>query len=356
MEELSTHIRTLLRDHDRAFIPGFGGFVKERVPARIDRDRDLFLPPSCTLSFNQSLDKEDGLLAEQILRTEGTDFENAKRRIREAADEWKESLHRFGRIELEGIGILYRDEEDRTHFEPDPEPELEPSGYGLPSFYVRPVRKMTPIPEKDRDEQEEREKKPPFEEEEKKEERRGPMISTGMPLKRIAAVVIPLLLVIGFGAIRMKVLQEGANFSELFWIGNSEEAHYVPRNESSFPSFTVDFPEKEEKELPFRFRLEPDGRDYMVVRDNTAVAENEKASKDERASYFVVGGCFEVKANAKGRVKRLERNGFPARILDRKRNGLHVVAFDAYSEKENALEGLTKARGTMPKAWLLHWP
>lgn len=361
MEKLSAHIRSLLRDHDRAFIPGFGGFVKERVPARIDRGHDLFLPPTCTLSFNQRLGKEDGLLAERIMEAEERDFESAKQKIRETAEEWQNNLAKLGRLELEGIGILYQDEEGRTHFEPDPEPELEPSAFGLPSFFVQPVRQMHPIPGEEKEEEEkERASEPvPKEEKEGKEERdRGgnEAPSKRIPLKRIAAVLIPLVLMLTLGAIRMQTLSDGAHFSEFFGIGHSGKADYDPRKGTTFPDITLPVPEKEKKEPPFSFRLRADGPEYKVIRDNTAVASNEKDRKKERAAYYVVGGCFEVKGNAKKRVKRLKREGFPARLLKRKRKGLHVVAFDAYPEKRDALKGLSEARRAMPDAWLLHWP
>ena len=356
MEQLAPYIRALLRNHDRAFIPGFGGFVKERVPARIDRTRNLFLPPTCTLSFNQRLGKEDGLLAERVMKAEGSDFESAKEKVRETAEKWQKSLAGSGRVELEGIGILFRDEEGMTHFEPDPEPELEPYAFGLSSFFVEPVRKIKPI--SGGREQYNKERRTPSGEEENEngEQKEAEIFPKKVSLKRIAAVVIPLLLVISLGVAQMKIIPEGAHFSEFLWTGHAGEAHYDPRKGTSLPEFALEFPEREKKKTPFRFRLEAGGSHSKVVRDNTEVSKNEKKPGEERAAYFVVGGCFEIKDNAEKRVQRLEGNGFPAKVLERKRKGLYVVAFDTYPKKRNALKGLAKARRTMPKAWLLHRP
>ncbi len=339
--ELLSHIKILLRDHERAFIPGFGGFVKEYVPASIDRSKDLFRPPTCTLSFNSQLSKEDGLLAERVMEEEGVGFEQAKEKIRGLAQRWDRELSHNKRLELDGIGILYQDEKGATRFEPDPDPELEPSAYGLPVFYATAIEKA-----------EDSKEAPP---EKELEALPGNRVERKKMLLKVAAVLIPLFLILGVGAVQLN--SDRLNADLVNWLGGGpkDEAAYKSREELdqktlSFPSIQ----EKKKKEPPFRFRLDEKGPVYTVLPEKAM--KDDEATSSKNARFFVVGGCFEVKANAEERARELSGKGFPARILDRKRKGLHVVAIDAFADRNKALDGLQKARKAMKGAWLLHRP
>ncbi|NLA48282.1 MAG: hypothetical protein GX876_02335, partial [Bacteroidales bacterium] len=61
--DITSFIRELLFSHDCVIVPGFGGFVGNYAPARIDRATSTFYPPSKQISFNRNLRNNDGLLA-----------------------------------------------------------------------------------------------------------------------------------------------------------------------------------------------------------------------------------------------------------------------------------------------------
>lgn len=351
------HIKTLLRDHERAFIPGFGGFVKEYVPARVDRSRDLFLPPTCTLSFNPRLAKEDGLLAERIMEEEEKDFESAKDLIKGKANEWEKDLRERKRIELRGIGILYRDEEDKIRFEPDPDPELETSAYGLGAFHSPAVAsskedalagEASPVLTEEK-----------AAEEELWDEERDPAPRKRWSPMKIAAVIVPLLFLLGFGAlIKIKGPSESADLLKLLSNPPSKNKAYQPRSLGELKELRIAGAEPSSKKgsskrsAPFSFRLFEGGPVYHVL--SKEEFGTDKGQKN--AHHFIVGGCFQVKANARARVEELSELGHPARILDRKRKGLHVVVFDSFADRRKALKSLRKVRRGMQDAWLLHWP
>jgi nucleoid DNA-binding protein len=351
------HIKTLLRDHERAFIPGFGGFVKEYVPARIDRRRDLFLPPTCTLSFNTRLAKEDGILAERLMNDEGKDFETAKRKVQEVASEWERVLQQKKRLELKGIGIIHLDDEGKKRFEPDPDPELETSAYGLSAFYQTPVSRSM-------DREEGQNPARPMEEEEdpEKEEKPEPVGTTRGKKKvlRAAAVLVPLLLLLGFGtAIGIRNSSESADFLNVLPGSPSSDERYHPRNGEVRPDSIELFPEGtrkgDPKTPPFPYKVSHDGPEYTVIGEEEFPGPNSGGEK-ERGAYYIVGGCFQMEANALARLRALRDQGFSARILDRKRKGLHVVAFDSYADRRRAMRELRSIRRSMEDAWLLHQP
>ncbi|MCX6268123.1 MAG: hypothetical protein NTW16_12315, partial [Bacteroidetes bacterium] len=59
-------IADLLSLHDCVIIPGFGGFIGNYSPARIDQVNHTFHPPTKELLFNVNLKQNDGLLASAI--------------------------------------------------------------------------------------------------------------------------------------------------------------------------------------------------------------------------------------------------------------------------------------------------
>jgi nucleoid DNA-binding protein len=350
------HIKTLLRDHERAFIPGFGGFVKEYVPARIDRTRDLFLPPTCTLSFNTRLAKEDGILAERLMNDEGKDFESAKRKVQEVASEWERILQQKKRLELKGIGIIHLDDEGKKRFEPDPDPELETSAHGLGAFYQAPVSRSM-------DREKGQNPAHPMEEEEgpEKEEKPEPIGATRGKKKvlRAAAVLLPLLLLLGFGtAIGIRNSSESADFLNVLPGFPSSDDRYHPREGGSLPDTNELFPERPEKgnprTPPFPYKVSHNGPEFTVIAEEKFPGPN--SGEKKRAAYYIVGGCFQMEANARARLRALREQGFSARILDRKRKGLHVVAFDSYADRPRAVRELRSIRRSMQDAWLLHQP
>lgn len=56
----------LVQANDCVTIPGFGSFISQRVHSQIDEANKRILPPSKSISFNRSLQKNDGLLAQEI--------------------------------------------------------------------------------------------------------------------------------------------------------------------------------------------------------------------------------------------------------------------------------------------------
>lgn len=341
--ELLPHIKKLIREHDRAFIPEFGGFVKDRIPANL-QEGHLFLPPGCTLHFNPQLAKEDSLLFEEVAEAEGIPFDQARERVKTQGRKWKGILEQEDRLELEGIGLLFRDRQGKTRFEPDPDPELDPSSYGLESFIASPVGKKEGV-----------EPEPKAGQEGVATETSLPEKGAGTPkrtLLKAAAVTLPILLLLAYGVGRYQ--KDGRFLGSL--------AEHIPGIERIAPRYEArstkppSIPSYEEKskpepDPPFSFRLKEKGRLFTVVEPT---AKKPPGHEEAPPRYLVVGGCFAEERNAKRKVESLKRAGFPARILDRKRKGLHVVIFGGSSERREALTELDRARRQMPEAWLLH--
>jgi hypothetical protein len=64
--DITAFIRELLFSHDCVIVPGFGGFIGNYNPARIDKSTSTFYPPVKQISFNRNLNHNDGLLVGRV--------------------------------------------------------------------------------------------------------------------------------------------------------------------------------------------------------------------------------------------------------------------------------------------------
>ena len=83
--DITAFIRELLFSHDCVIVPGFGGFVGNYSPARIDKTTDTFFPPAKQISFNRNLNHNDGLLVGRISGTSGIAYGDARNLVDEFA-------------------------------------------------------------------------------------------------------------------------------------------------------------------------------------------------------------------------------------------------------------------------------
>ena len=72
--DITAFIRELLFGHDCVIVPGFGGFIGNYTPARIDKKSGTFYPPVKQISFNRNLNHNDGLLVGRISGSSGINY------------------------------------------------------------------------------------------------------------------------------------------------------------------------------------------------------------------------------------------------------------------------------------------
>ena len=137
---LSTHIRTLLRDHDCVIIPDFGGLIADYAPARIHPVRHTLAPPAKRVAFNQSLTRNDGLLVDALSVKLNLSTAQARQMVREAVARMQQELETNQRTELPGIGVFRRSVGRGLEFEYSGTDNLLNASFGLPELVARPVR------------------------------------------------------------------------------------------------------------------------------------------------------------------------------------------------------------------------
>lgn len=140
MIELIRHIETLLLESDCVIVPDFGGFTAHYIPARYDKDEQLFFPPLRTLGFNPQLRINDSLLAQSYINTYDISYPEALRRISDEVEEIKHTLDEEGYYTMSGIGMLSVNADGNYEFAPCEAGILSPIYYGLPSVNIRQLK------------------------------------------------------------------------------------------------------------------------------------------------------------------------------------------------------------------------
>lgn len=89
---LANYINDLLYRYDCVIVPDFGGFVTNKIDAKLDESTNTFYPPSKQITFNSLLKHNDGLLANYIASSEQISFEKASTAISLSVIKWQTEL------------------------------------------------------------------------------------------------------------------------------------------------------------------------------------------------------------------------------------------------------------------------
>lgn len=139
MINLAEHIEHLIVRNDCVIVPGFGSFIAEKMPAYIDEERGVFMPPSRRLSFNPLIDHNDGLLVTSLMRRHHWTYALACESLADCVTALKARLASVGSVTIGSLGSL-RHQDDAT-----PEFIPAPAAIAANPYAILPVLEVTPI-------------------------------------------------------------------------------------------------------------------------------------------------------------------------------------------------------------------
>ena len=139
MIELAKHIEILLLDNDCVIVPDLGGFIAHYQPAHYEEGEGVCLPPLRMVGFNPQLTMNDGLLVQSYMQAYHADYADAMRIISEKVENLKETLHKEGVVEMDGIGMLHYTLYGTYEFRPYENGVLSPALYALDAFTIAPL-------------------------------------------------------------------------------------------------------------------------------------------------------------------------------------------------------------------------
>ena len=312
--KLDQHISDLLYRYDCVIVPDFGGFIANYQPAKINSRTHTFSPPAKKLSFNRNLKSNDGLLASQIVQQYGVSFEDALLSISNCVNNYKRELNSGKRVLIENVGVLYQDEGKNILFEPVSTVNYLTDAFGLEKFHALPAKEEVKVISIDKVKR-----------------------KKIHPLRIAAAIALPLFFV---GSAMMFQTKGDGKYGQiqLSNLGfDSEISRYEIRN--SAPTFSTE----ELNGDNFNALIEKAESRTFIVEENFSEEEN----------WFIVGGCFTEKSNAASFVKKLKKEGYPAKQIKHYKK-LHAVAYKGFAKESDAREFLASIKQKdNVSAWLL---
>lgn len=315
--DITAFIRELLFGHDCVIVPGFGGFILNYAPARIDKSTGTFYPPVKQISFNRNLNHNDGLLVGRISISSAINYGDARNLVEEFVAGLRKKLADGEKVVFENIGSFINNHEGNIQFEPDRSANYHLDSYGLEPFQCSPLegydvrKRIIRHIEKDPVKQ----------------------ASIRKILWR-AAVIIPLLsvmLVVPLKTDLFKAKVEATTMNPLVMAELENNKKAV--DEGNYP----ETPKSEEKTEP--------------IADETTVPEIVVPVVSEAKNYFVITGSFKSEENAVTQVTRLKEEGFSPEIVTTD-NGFYRVCAMACGDLNTAVTKKDSIAKNFPGSWI----
>ena len=127
---VANYIYDLLYRYDCVIVPNFGGFVTNKVGAKVNHFSHTFYPPTKLITFNSHLNHNDGLLANYMASVENISFEEATKSIATTVSKWNTELQ-SNSVEIASVGKLLLNKEQKIVFEPNTSVNLLAESFGL---------------------------------------------------------------------------------------------------------------------------------------------------------------------------------------------------------------------------------
>ena len=142
MISLNEHIEYLMMHHDCIVIPGWGSLVAQYSDSSFNSSACTIQKPLRKVGFNASVNHNDALLAQSIVRRERVSYDQAVRYIEQSVKSYKKLLASGGEFGLGRLGFFHSDNEGRIEFVPFEHEMCNDQYFGLRSFQFTPLSQL----------------------------------------------------------------------------------------------------------------------------------------------------------------------------------------------------------------------
>ncbi len=304
--QLETYLSDLLYRYECVTIPEFGAFLTQRVSATIHESTNAFYPPNKMVSFNEQIQKNDGLLAHYISDVEKIPFEVANKKIAKRVKTLKAYLTQGETLTFKNIGDIVFNSEGKILFEPSQHLNYLTDSFGLSQFVSPTVTREV------------------YKEEVENIEKVIPITIT--PEKRKTRHYFK------YAAVALIALTLGGLVGSNYYLNQIEQHNQLAQEEA--------IQQLDTKIQQATFNLNP------------LPAINLNVTK-QTGNYHIIAGAFRVEENCDKKISQLKAAGFKARKIGVNRYGLHEVVYASYEDRLEALQALRTIKKTHDKsAWL----
>lgn len=385
MKDLNQYVEELLYKHQCVIIPKLGAFISNRKSAKLFEDK-TFAPPKRELTFNASLNSNDGLLMKHIANASGVEYAKVEDYVNTAVEGWKRVLQQGEALTLPNIGTLRQTPEGRISFEAFEDVNYLTDSFGMSSFVAHEVK--DPSPAKVVENQFSTQKNTPLQKEQvaenitpqkaqpeaqkaaataktpKVKAPKGDKKTKNRSFLKYTAVAVIGLGILALGAIKFfgEPVENQANTEEPLVIDESQVEEKIQQklSEATFfqvpvklSSIALDIKKVKKlsvsKKETAAVKEEPKKEVSSPKETTTAVKESKKVEKttstasiSSNKKYHVIAGAFKDEKNANARVSKLKSLGFPnASVIGINAKGLYQVSYAGFDNKTEA-EALQK--------------
>ncbi|MDT8400807.1 MAG: SPOR domain-containing protein [Bacteroidales bacterium] len=351
MKDLNPFIKELLFSNDCVILPGFGGFIGNYTPARIDRESHTFYPPVKSISFNSKLSHNDGLLIGKISEKKDMGYADAKNLVETYIGQLRDKLQKGERVHLDDIGHFQLNGEGGIQFEPENNVNYLLDSYGLSPFTREPVEDYDISKAISRS-----------------RERDPIIIANRRRMVWRAAVALPFVLALVIVPLKSDLFRSEAGLNplarvEIEEIRSAQEALFREMPLTNRENVLNKPDEKSAARADeTAVAAEPLDRQAAIeqpVKDRDAeVKPMEAGTVDQQATatrgagvYYLVVGSFGDATNANRHLKDLATRGYNAELL-KASNGYYRVCAESFASIEEAKNAHSAMSEDFPGIWI----
>tara|TARA_B110000858_G_scaffold193224_1_gene245316 strand:- start:255 stop:1196 length:942 start_codon:yes stop_codon:yes gene_type:complete len=304
------YISQLLYTNDCVILIGFGGFVCSNTTSKLNRQTGLLSPPNRSILFNNQLIDNDGLLINQIAKTEEISQERAKDLVLKFVEKNTTNLKKYRSLRFNKIGLFTLKNDNTIVFTQDLANNYNLDSFGMQSAVFTSVK---------RDNSE-------IIEGQLKIIKQKNNFSSKRLLK-VAAILIPLI------GISLVSLTQQKNINSIY----TQMADLNPFNTEVEENTSIAIAEINKKVNTPILNIEIDNTDMKPV-----LVEQK---------HYIIAGAFSIEKNATKMMNKLNRWNYNSTIINNK--SIMRVSYDSFTTKNQAINALVSIRKENPDAWIL---
>jgi cell division septation protein DedD len=328
---LDKYISDLLYRYECVIVPGFGGFITNKVSAKNISSQHKFFPPTKEIAFNKNLDNNDGLLANYLVQAKKISYAHAIEIIENSVADWQTLLDEDNTFDIKKVGSFRLNEERNLEFTAVEDVNYLTDSYGLSPFTSLAIKRAG----------------------EKANVRQlnyDDTVSASVSIRkyvRYAAIIIPF---IAIGALSFYQMNMGGNIP----VSN---ANIGIDTENSITETPVVKEEVKTIKIEEAKVVTPKKEAVKSTESKPVIAKAEVAkpvvAEKKVMRYHVISGAFSSKKNAEKNIRILNKKGIDAKFIGVNKYGLHMVAYGSFESVKQAVVFLKEIKAKDNKAaWI----
>jgi len=323
-------IKDLLLTNDTVVIPGLGAFVTQYQSAEIISAEGAIQPPTKSVLFNPKISNDSTYLLENYLVSKlNITAHDSKIMISDFVQATDAKLKMKGEVEIDNIGILYSDVNDKVAFKQSSKDSLLLENYGMTKVQIPEANEKAQISSTKKSTTKAKTKT-------KSTTVNQTNASSSKTLKRVLIALPIIALLVLIIVFNQKILNFGENIVDKLFkkaIDEKVDEKLADNNKTeNQDDLQIELNEKDDDTLV----LSNDNKvDDNKADDTKSENKKDKDKKDDETvlkeenvnnvtkidlgttfkNYYLVVGSFSTKENAQSRVKELVNQGYSAIIL-----------------------------------------